>query len=131
MAISKIPIPEVYSDLHYEITQDGQGGLKKAINADAIKTSIHNCLNTRKGERVMFPEFGSDIDEQLFNANDKDLMEYLARQARDIVERWDDRAKVTSIDFTATANKNEIDMVVFYRIVGNDQIFQMLISLGG
>jgi len=123
--------PEVWSDLAGELIHDAQGGVKKVINAEAVKTSINNILNTRKGERCMYPDFGVSFDEALFNPVDKDTMSFLADQVKATVEREDGRVKIVKVEFTAKPDSNQINMIVVYRIVGNDSIFQIRRELGG
>ena len=43
------------------------------ITADQVKSNIKNLLLTKRFERLMQPEFGSGIQELLFNMNDKKL----------------------------------------------------------
>jgi uncharacterized protein len=124
-------VPEVWSDLSGDLVHDAQGSVKKVINAEAVKTSINNILNTRKGERVMVPEFGVDFDEALFEPIDQDTMNFLADSVKETVERWDDRVKIVKVEFTAKPDSNQINLVVTYRITGNDNIFQVRRELGG
>lgn len=124
-------VPEVWSDLSGDLVHDAQGAVKKVINAEAVKTSINNILNTRKGERVMVPEFGVDFDEALFEPINQDTMNFLADSVKETVERWDDRVKIIKVEFTAKPDSNQINLVVIYRITGNDNIFQVRRELGG
>jgi len=57
---------ELWSDVDNKLAIDNTGDVKKAVNLDALKCAIENILLTRKGERVMRPDFGSALEYFLY-----------------------------------------------------------------
>ena len=85
-----------YEDIAYPWgpTLDTFAELK--IDEHVLRTSIINILMTRKKERVMLPEFGSDVQDIVFDPNDEASVVSLEETIRDAFRRWDDR-----LDFQA------------------------------
>jgi phage baseplate assembly protein W len=66
---------------------------------DLIKQSIFSILETPMGSRFFNPDFGSDINELLFEQNDV-IVESLARVfIKDALEKWEKRVKFKAIGF--------------------------------
>ena len=107
-----------WKDLHYSITQDAQGKIKMATNYEAVKTSIHNILNTFKGERVMRPQFASNLRGLLFENIDNDVATRLAEDIKETIERWDDRPKITNIEVNRLPDENYLGIKIEFTIDG-------------
>lgn len=122
---------EVWSDLDHRLIADAQGALKKVINIEAVKTSIYNILGTRRGERVMLPEFASRFGGFVFENITPEMVNLLADEVKDVIVRWDDRVEVVALDFNAVPDKNMIDISVEFRILGYENIFNLDFRLGG
>jgi len=69
-------VDPVYVDLHLDLTLEQNIGLgintSKTrdilvdIDIQAIKNSISNIFNTRKGQKILSPEFGCSLEQYLF-----------------------------------------------------------------
>ncbi|MFA5392711.1 MAG: GPW/gp25 family protein [Candidatus Paceibacterota bacterium] len=55
---------------------------------DAIKTDIITLLKTRRGERVMQPNFGIALDRYVFEPNVDSLLEDIKTDIEDSVAFW-------------------------------------------
>ena len=58
------------------------------ITADQVKSNIKNLLLTKRFERLMQPEFGSGIQELLFNMNDEMFADNLENTIVDTLSKW-------------------------------------------
>lgn len=66
-------------------------------DAELVKQSLQQILGTQKGERVMRPQFGCDIQQYVFENND-DLLEQLLRtEITTAISRWEPRAQLDNI----------------------------------
>jgi len=63
----------------------------KLVDIPAVYQSIHNILVTRKGERLFNPEFGTDLEETLFELMDNITAEKLFVRLTESIERWEPR----------------------------------------
>jgi phage baseplate assembly protein W len=116
---------EIWSDLHHDLIIDAQGKLKKVINIEAVKTSIHNILGTSKGERVMLRDFGSGLKGMLFENIDDTLVDRMADEIRSSITFWDNRIIVNSVNFQTNVDRNEVGVTLYFAIRGYDEVFSL------
>ena len=69
---------------------------------EAIKTNIKNLLLTRKGERVMHPNFGSDLLSIIFEPNVSELKGEIQQIISDPISFWIPQVSLDTVD-TITA----------------------------
>lgn len=55
---------------------------------EEAKSNMYNLLLTRKGERVMHPDFGTNIYNYLFEQTTVDLANKIENEIEDAVEMW-------------------------------------------
>jgi len=110
-----------WSDLHHDIKQDAQGGVKKVVDIESVLTSIDNILGTRPGERVMLPQFSSALQGMLFEPITSHLRLKVSNEVKRTIERWDDRVKVTGVDYSSDPDRSAIFLTISFRIRGYPQ----------
>ena len=65
---------------------------------EAVKSNIKNLLLTRKGERVMHPNFGSDLLEIIFEPNVSELKEDIQLIISKPISFWIPQVAIDTID---------------------------------
>ena len=55
---------------------------------DQVRSNLKNLLLTKKGERILQPEFGSGLHDLLFNPATKKFEEDLENTINDAVTKW-------------------------------------------
>ena len=121
----------IWSDLSHIIRTDQQGSIRLAVNIDAVKTSIDNILRTNLGERVMLPQFGSNLGGMLFEPTSREMFDQAADELKDVITAWDDRVVIDSIEGVILPNESQITLKIRFTIVGYDQIFEHNTNLTG
>ena len=122
----------IWSDLDPRIVPDGQGDIKIVENVASVMGSIDNILRTRKGERVMLPEFGSSLSSMVFENIDDTLMKFIAHEVKESIERWDDRVLVEQVQAVTEPDRSAVFIVVKFRIKGyGNSIFKHEILMRG
>ena len=124
-------IPVIWSDLHFSISTDARGGIRKATNIDAVITSVANILTTSRGSRVMLPEFGAGMDDLVGESTRQDRYDRLADKIKTEVEKWDDRVAVEAVDFTTKPDSNQLSLKISLSIRGYEEVFQYALELMG
>lgn len=87
-----------------------------------LHESMRQILGTRRGERFMRPEFGSRLDELLFEGNDAILSGLLRHEIVDALTRWEPRIVVTDVEITPDAHQLTIDVryqIIASQVAGN------------
>ena len=73
------------------------GSIRLVSGLDEIDASIRMILSTVPGERVMRPEFGCSMWDQLFAPLTAGTLGLIEQAVREALERWESRIDVTSV----------------------------------
>jgi len=128
---TKVSVGEVWSDLDHKFIKDSVGGIKKAVNVEAVYTSIDNILRTHKGERVMLPSFASDIHGLMFEPLTSTTVSFITRILKDTIEAWDDRVTIEEVSISRDPDRNGLDIGFIFMIRGYEDTFQYETQLRG
>jgi phage baseplate assembly protein W len=79
----------------------------KVIDIESIYQSIYNILTTRRGDRFFNPEFGSRIEELLFDPLDDITALNLLHEVVVVLERYEPRIRLDYANTNITPNFNE------------------------
>lgn len=72
---------------------DITGKMQTSSYEDDIKEAIYIILMTRKGERVMKPEFGCGVHDYAFATMDYTTLSLMEREVRDALTIWEPRIR--------------------------------------
>ena len=89
-------------------------------DASAIKQAIVNLLLTNKGERLMNPNYGSDIRRYLFEPLDYGTANQIKGNIRDTIERFEPRISVIRLKASPNYDDNGFDITMTYSIRGTN-----------
>ena len=89
-------------------------------DASAIKQAIVNLLLTNKGERLMNPNYGSDIRRYLFEPLDYGTANQIKGNIRDTIERFEPRISVVRLKASTNYDDNGFDITMTYSVRGTD-----------
>jgi hypothetical protein len=87
--------------------------------ADQAKSNIKNLLLTKKYERLMQPQFGSGLQELLFEINDEEFAEKIENTIVDTMALWLPYINVDSIDIQQSnelKNANTVEISISFRV---------------
>jgi len=87
--------------------------------ADQAKSNIKNLLLTKKYERLMQPEFGSGLQELLFEINDDQLADKIENTIVDTMAMWLPYITVDNIDIRQSdelKNSNTVEVSISFRV---------------
>jgi phage baseplate assembly protein W len=97
----------------------------KLYDFDIIKQDIINHFNTRKGERVMNPDFGSIIWELLMEPLTDEVRELLTQDVTEICN-YDPRVSPTQIQVTEFESGYILELTLMLN--GTDQSSNMILT---
>ena len=114
--------PHIGSGWKFPPQLDARGRIELASGDRDIQEAIKIVLLTRKGERPMRPEFGSDLETLVFAANDAATAGLAERYVADALARWEPRIEVMSVDAKPSNGRAALDIDIKYRIrASNDE----------
>jgi len=110
----------IYSDLHPELMLTELRDIFIVKNEQSIEASIQNILLTYPGERIMRPEFGSRIEEYLFeNLTSEDDLVFIEMEVRQAIETAEKRIKIVTVQAESVPDSFEIVVKVAYVVIAS------------
>lgn len=111
-------------------TKDYGWIFKASTDEELVRSSFITNLAVRKGERVMLPEFGSNLHLIPFEQNDITTRQLLRLEVADPITTWEPRAEIVDTVINSMSN-NEVEISMSYRYTGGsrDSTFTALIPL--
>ena len=89
-------------------------------DASAIKQAIVNLLMTNKGERLMNPDYGSDIRRYLFEPLDYGTANQITGNIKSTIDTFEPRITVLNLRALPNMDDNGFDVEMTYEIRGTD-----------
>ena len=87
-------------------------------NEDAIKRSVKNIVFTTLGEKPFVPQFGSVVNESLFDLNTELSEIRVADEIRSSLLNYEPRISNIDVTVTVAPDTNEMNCTVQYDITG-------------
>jgi phage baseplate assembly protein W len=81
--------------------------LKLSYDHSAIYNSIRNIFNTKKGQKILNPEFGLDLEQFLFDSITKENADIIGKAIYGQLGLYEPRLTVASVDVVARPNDHE------------------------
>jgi len=118
-----------YSDFDYKLNTTNKD-IIIVKDSVAIENSIRNIITTQKGSLVGNPDFGTDLENVLFDIMDDVTYQFM----RDIIEeelaKSEPRISITDIDIIGLEDTNQIIVNIKYIILTlNDLVNETIIKI--
>ena len=100
---------------------------------EAIKNSVRNIFSTRKGQKLLTPEFGSSLEQYLFEP----ITEIYARAIGDDIltslEKYEPRIEVLKVFVLPNPDQNQYNISVAYKFLEfkKESVLNILAQFGG
>lgn len=118
----------------FGLTLNPRGGIAMVEENDAVRQSILLLLSTIPGERVMRPDYGSQLHRLVFSPNDDTTAGLAIHYVERAIVRFEPRAQVLHIDAVRNIDKPEqLEIYLDYRVrtTQNAQSLVFSLSLAG
>ena len=95
------------------------GGSVFAQSYSTEEQAISNLINlllTFKGERVMQPEFGTNIRRSVFEQNTEALQDFLGLEIKSAIKRWLPYIVVNEVAADRAVDKHMVYIVIAFRV---------------
>lgn len=99
---------------------------------DQVKSNIRNLLLTRKGERILQPEFGSGIHELLFSHIDDNLELEIETTINTTIERWLPYVTIEDIQINMESglkDRNTVTMSLRFKVAENIDLHSLTFTI--
>jgi phage baseplate assembly protein W len=116
----------VYSDLQTSFAiHPNKKDVTRLFNEDAVKRSIRNIILTNKGEKLMDPQFGSNINSLLFEQMTPATEDILKHYVMSAIENHEPRAMVLGVIVSALYDMNAYGVTVVFNTINTKEPLTM------
>ena len=128
---SKSRSTRLYKDISLSFTRHPiTGDIAKLTDADAVKRSVSNLINTDFYERPFHPEIGSDVRRTLFEPVDETTAMNLTTYIEEVIVNYEPRADLASVRVDADIDRNGYNIVIeFYLRNSEEGLISMDVQL--
>lgn len=109
-------ISAFYRGMAYPFQQGNDATPAPAYDDLLVRMSLEQLLQTRRGERVMRPNFGCDIFQYVFENNDDLLIQLLRTEIAAAIAKWEPRARLNFVDVTRP-QENVVSVLINYTVI--------------
>lgn len=117
----------VYKDLHldFEKSFEFNTTLNKRIEGNdvrvdydeaAIRNSLLNLFNTKPGQRFLFPLYGLDLNQFLFEAVSEENGQIIGEKIVTSIEKYEPRVRLQRCSVVAMPDDNQYDITIMITI---------------
>lgn len=111
----------------FPIETDVHGNIATSSYEKSIEESIRIILGTTPGERVMHPDFGCKINENVFFPNSSRTVALAIRYVEEAIVKWEPRVILKSVTGEADPdNPVKINIKINYEIRSVNTFFNMV-----
>ena len=89
-------------------------------NANAIRRSVRNLVQTIPGERFFNPLLGSSVYENLFDLYDFGTSTLIEQEIITTLENFEPRVANVQVQVDPRPDQNNFDITIFFDIVGQE-----------
>jgi phage baseplate assembly protein W len=98
------------------------GSVRLVTGTDEVDAAIRMILSTVPGERVMRPDFGCSMWEQLFAPLTASTLGLIEQAVREALERWEPRIELESVDAVGEQAAGTVHITVAYRVRSTNDV---------
>lgn len=113
---------------------DATGRVAMVAGEDCVRQGILMLLSTARGERVMRPDYGCDLQHLVFSPNDDTTAGLAIHYVREALERFEPRIEIERLDAIRHPDEPELLIVVLaYRVrsTGRREHIELPLDLSG
>lgn len=105
----------IFRGISYPFRKGAQEFPVSASDDDLIKESILQILLTNQGDRVMRPDFGSNVLRYVFDPNEAALGDLLWQAVQSALGRWEPRIEL--LDVRVDRKDESIKVTIDYGVI--------------
>jgi phage baseplate assembly protein W len=123
---------KIFVDLHLDLTVDKNLSQKNEFknsndilvdyDENAIRNSLRNIFSTRKGQIILNPEFGSSLEQFLFESVDDFNANIIGNTILQNISEFEPRIEVINVRIMPKPDENMYKIALFYRYLNFQEI---------
>ena len=98
-------------------------------DAEAVKRSIRNLVMMNRYDKPFKPEIDARITRLLFEPATPLTAVAIRSNLRDIINRYEPRAKLNDIEVTFNESRNSFDVTIYFMVLSTKQNSKVFVSI--
>jgi phage baseplate assembly protein W len=98
------------------------GSVRLVTGTEEVDAAIRMILSTVPGERVMRPDFGCSMWEQLFAPLTSGTLGLIEQAVREALERWEPRIELEQVSSVGDQETGAVHITVAYRLRSTNDV---------
>ena len=94
----------------------------------AIKNSLYNIFSTKKGQKILNPEFGASLDMFLFESVNSFIGQTIGDTILQTIRKYEPRITIRTVNVYPRPDQNEYYIQLFYQINNKVSEIQMRLN---
>ena len=127
--LNKYHTPEYFRGVGYPIGRVIPSPVVIESELQEITSSVIQILNTGLGERVMYPEFGSRLQELLWDPLDTFIERDIQYEVRKSLQLWEPRIDILQVEFDINdylRNRNILIVSIEFVTLNNPSLTRII-----
>ena len=113
---------KIYKDLDLDFGRNSvTNDVNKLEDAEAVKRSVRNLINTNHYERPFHPEIGSDVRAMLFEPMTPLTALNLQRKVAEVLNNFEPRINLQQVLASPDLDRNSYALKILFYVVGSNQ----------
>ena len=97
------------------------GEIYKKTDAAAVKQAVKTLVMTNQLEKPFRPDFGGNMQSQLFELADRGKSSMIKRNIKENIEIFEPRAKILDILVRLQPDANSLDVTVKFKVANTEE----------
>lgn len=102
------------------------GSLKSAGEEESIRQAIYLILMTRKGERILHPDFGCGIWDYVFEVPDFPVLSRMEQEVTEALILWEPRITDLEVEVSPGEAAWQVNIMIHYRVRSTNNPFNLV-----
>lgn len=105
-------------------TENGKYFKMNTLTNEDVKSSLYFFITSRKGERWYDPDFGTRLEEFLFEPNDQLTEDEITISLKTDIAKYFKNVTILDIQYIKSDNDRQLDIFIYFTFQGNFNIYE-------
>jgi phage baseplate assembly protein W len=110
----------------FPVQADETGGIRMIEHEEDIRQAILVILGTNRGERVMRPDFGADLNTLVFEPISTTTMALVRHRVEEALVTWEPRIDQISVKVSADPQQGRLMVDIAYRVRSTNTFYNLV-----
>ena len=108
---------KIFKDLNLDFQQNtATKDIQKITDAESVKRSVRNLINTNHYEKPFHPEIGSNLRAMLFELMTPQMNHVITKQIENLINNYEPRCRLVQVHTQPEFDRNGYDVQISFYV---------------